>query len=157
MRGLEMIRVAVCATAVVLSSPAWAQVEVKSAWVRGTMGAQATTGAYMELKSAKDVSLVGLDSPAAASAEVHEMRMDKNVMRMRAVPRLELPAGKTVELKPGGYHVMLSDLKRPLKKGDSVPLRLRIENKDKSVTTVEVTAQVRDASAMAPAGMHKSH
>lgn len=152
MRGLRMILIAVSAAAA--SVPAWAQVEVKSAWVRGTVGAQKTTGAYMEISSAQGASLVGAESAVAGEAEVHEMRMDKNVMRMRAVPKLELPAGKTVELKPGGYHVMLIDLKRPLKKGESVPLKLRIENKDKSVTTIEVKAEVRDATGAAASHQH---
>jgi len=101
----------------------------------------------MVLKSGAGAVLVGAESPAAAIVEVHEMRMDGNVMRMRAIPRLELPAGRTVELKPGGYHVMLVDLKRPLKNGDSVPLRLKIEGKDKSVATVEVKADVREFAA----------
>jgi len=152
MRGIRMILIAV--SAAVAGVPAWAQVEVKSAWVRGTVGAQKTTGAYMDISSAQAASLIGAESAVAGEAEVHEMRMDKNVMRMRAVPKLELPAGKTVELKPGGYHVMLIDLKRPLKKGDSVPLRLRIENKDKSVTTIEVKAEVRDATGAAPSHQH---
>lgn len=146
MNGLRMILIAVSATAAA-AVPAWAQVEVKSAWVRGTVAAQKTTGAYMEISSARGASLVGAESTAAGAVEVHEMSMDKNVMRMRAVPKLDLPAGKTVELKPGGYHMMLIDLKRPLKKGDSVPLRLKIENKDKTVSTVEVKAEVREATA----------
>lgn len=156
MNGLRMILIAVSATAAAAAAsvPAWAQVEVKSAWVRGTVPAQKTTGAYMEISSARDASLVGAESTAAGEVEVHEMSMDKNVMRMRAVPRLDLPAGKTVELKPGGYHMMLIDLKKPLKKGDSVPLRLKIENKDKTVSTVEVKAEVRDATAAMPAQQH---
>lgn len=159
MNWLRTILIAVAATAAAAAAsvPAWAQVEVKSAWVRGTVAAQKTTGAYMELKSAKDGSLVGVESTAAGMAEVHEMRMDGNVMRMRAVPRLELPAGKTVELKPGGYHLMLIDLRRPLKKGDSVPLRLKIENKDKTVSTVEVKAEVRDAAAASMPGHKGAH
>jgi periplasmic copper chaperone A len=152
MNGLRMMLIVISAAAA--SVPAWAQVEVKSAWVRGTVAAQKTTGAYMEISSVQGASLVGVESAVAGAVEVHEMRMDKNVMRMRAVPRLDLPAGKTVELKPGGYHVMLIDLKRPLNKGDSVPLRLKIENKDKTVSTVEVKAEVRDAAAMAPAHQH---
>ena len=144
----------ILATAVLASAPALAQVEAKSAWVRGTVGAQKTTGAYMEITSAQGGSLVGAESASAATVEVHEMRMDGNVMRMRAVPRLDLPAGRTVELKPGGYHIMLIDLKRPLKKGDTVPLRLRIENKDKSVSTIEVRAEVREAAAPAAAHQH---
>ena len=139
--------IAVFAAAAAASAPAWAQVEVKSAWVRGTVAAQKTTGAYMEISSARGASLVGAESAAAGLVEVHEMSMDGNVMRMRAVPKLDLPAGKTVELRPGGYHMMLIDLKRPLKKGDRVPLRLKIENKDKTVSTVEVKAEVRDATA----------
>jgi len=101
----------------------------------------------MKISSARGASLVGAESTAAGAVEVHEMSMDGNVMRMRAVPRLDLPAGKTVELKPGGYHMMLIDLKRPLKKGDSVPLRLKIENKDNTVSNVEVKAEVREATA----------
>jgi hypothetical protein len=145
MNGLRTILIVISAAAT--SVPAWAQVEVKSAWVRGTVAAQKTTGAYMEITSAQGARLVGAESAVAGTVEVHEMSMDKNVMRMRAVPKLDLPAGKTVELRPGGYHVMLIDLKRPLKKGDSVPLKLKIENKDKTVSTVEVKAEVREAAA----------
>jgi copper(I)-binding protein len=137
------------------SAPALAQVQARAAWARATMGGQKTTGAYLELTSAQGGTLVGAESAAAGMVEVHEMRMDGNVMRMRAIPRLELPAGKTVELKPGGFHIMLIDLKQPLKKGDSVPLKLKIENRDKSVATVEVKAEVRDpTAAAAPAAAH---
>ena len=153
MNGLRMILIVVSAAAAA-SVPARAQVEVKSAWVRGTVAAQKTTGAYMEISSARGASLVGAESTAAGAVEVHEMSMDRNVMRMRAVPKLDLPAGKTVELKPGGYHMMLIDLKRPLKKGDSVPLRLKIEHRDRTVSTVEVKAEVREVTA-APMPAHK--
>jgi len=133
--------------AIAASAAAQTQVKVESAWVRGTVGGQTTTGAYFRITSPQGGTLVGAESPSAATVEVHEMRMEQNVMRMRAMPRLELPAGKTVELKPGGYHIMLIDLKKPLKKGDSVPLRLRIEAKDKSIAVVEVKAEVREATA----------
>jgi copper(I)-binding protein len=75
--------------------------------------------------------------------EIHEMAMDGNVMKMRAIPGLELPAGKTVELKPGGYHVMLMDLKKELKAGDTVPLTLVVEGADKKRETIEVKATVK--------------
>ncbi|MBI2959810.1 MAG: copper chaperone PCu(A)C [Betaproteobacteria bacterium] len=127
-----------------VAAPSAAQVEVKSAWSRATVSAQKTAGAYMQLKSAQAASLVDAESPAAAAVEVHEMRMDGNVMTMRRVRKLDLPAGKVVELKPGGIHLMLIDLKQPLKKGESVSLRLKIEGKDKKVSTVEVKAEVRD-------------
>ena len=124
-----------------------AQVEARGAWVRGTVVGQTTAGAYMELTSDRRASLLGAESPAAGSAEIHEMRIEGNVMRMRAVPRLELPPGKTVELRPGGHHMMLVDLKRPLKKGDLVPIRLKVELGDKTIKTIQVLAEVRDLAA----------
>ena len=132
---------------VAAAAAAHAQVEARAAWVRGTVQGQTTAGAYMELTSGERANLLGAESPAARSAEIHEMKMEGNVMRMRAVPRLELPPGKTVELKPGGYHMMLVDLKRPLKKGDLVPIRLKVELSDKTVKTIQVMAEVRELAA----------
>jgi copper(I)-binding protein len=128
---------------------AQAQVTVTGAWVRGTVQGQTATGAFMQLKSADGAALVGADSPAAGIVEVHEMRMEGNVMRMRAVPKLDLPAGQSVELKPGGYHVMLMDLKAPLKKGDTVPIRLKVQGKSGATQEIEVKAEVRDLAAPA--------
>jgi copper(I)-binding protein len=127
-----------------------AQVEARGAWVRGTAGGQTTAGAYMELTSVQRASLLGADSPAAGSAEIHEMKMEGDVMRMRSVPRLELPPGRTIALKPGGYHMMLVDLKRPLKKGDRVPIRLKVELSDKTIKTIQVMAEVRDLQEREP-------
>jgi copper(I)-binding protein len=129
------------------AAAAHGQVEARGAWVRGTVRGQTTAGAYMEITSEQRASLLGAESPAAGTAEIHVMRMEGDVMRMRAVPRLELPPGKTVELKPGGYHMMLVDLKRPLKKGDLVPIRLKVELSDKSITTIQVLAEVRELAA----------
>jgi len=128
-----------------------ADLEVASPWVRGTVPAQKATGAFMQLSSKGGVSLVGVGSPAANIVEIHEMVMDNNVMKMRAVPRLEVEAGKVLELKPGSYHVMLIDLKKPLAKGEIVPITLRVEGKDKKVETVEIKAEVRDLTARTPA------
>jgi len=106
----------------------------------------------MNLKSAQDARLVAVKSSVAGVVEIHEMAMDKDVMKMRALANgLELPAGKAVELKPGGYHVMLMDLKQPLKAGENVAMTLVIEGKDKKQTMVEVTAPVKpltEAKAM---------
>ena len=126
------------------AAAAHGQVDVRAAWVRGTVDGQTTAGAYMQLTSDRRASLLGAESPAARSAEIHEMKMEGNVMRMRAVPRLELPPGKTVELKPGGYHMMLVDLKRPLKKGELIPIRLKVELSDRTVKTIQVMAEVRE-------------
>jgi hypothetical protein len=127
--------------------PAVAQVVVTDAWVRGTVAGQKATGAFMQLKSATDASLVGAASPVAGIVEVHEMKMEGGMMKMNAVDRLPLPAGKTVELKPGGYHVMLMDLKQPLKEGETVPVTLTFEDKAGKKQTVEVKAPVRPLAA----------
>jgi len=112
----------------------------------------------MQLSAAKDTRLVSASSPVTPVVEVHEMAMQDNVMRMRQIPALELPAGKTVELKPGGYHVMLLDLKQQVKEGDTVPLTLVFEGKDGTRETVEVKAPVRALNASAqPAAGHGDH
>ena len=123
--------------------PAAAQVAVSDAWVRGTVAGQHATGAFMRLTSPDDVTIVGAASPAAKIVEIHEMKMDGGVMKMKAVGRLPLPAGKTVELKPGGYHVMLMELAQPLKDGDIVPVTLTFEDKTGGKQSVEVKAAVR--------------
>lgn len=139
-----------------LSLPALAQVSVTEPWVRGTVAAQKATGAFMQLKAEKDSRLVAAKSPIAGVVEIHEMAMEKDVMKMRALPNgLELPAGKAVELKPGGYHVMLLDLKQQVKEGDTVPITLVVEGKDKKQVTVEVKAPVKPLGA--PAKSAHSH
>jgi hypothetical protein len=136
--------------------PVMAQVTVKDPWVRATVSAQKATGAFMQITSAQDARLVEASSPVAGVVEVHEMVMEKDVMKMRAVKGLDLPAGKTVELKPGGYHVMLMDLKQQMKDGDTVPVTLVIEGKDKKRSTIEVKAPVKPLTAASkPEAEHK--
>ena len=137
------------------AAAAQAEVTVSGAWVRGTVEGQKATGAFMALKSAEDAALVGAASPVAGIVEIHEMRMDGNTMRMRAVDKLDLPAGRAVELKPGGYHVMLMDLKAPLKKGDTVPITLKVRTKSGQAQELQVKAEVRDLTA--GAGGHSKH
>lgn len=132
-----------------------ADLEVANPWVRGTVAAQKATGAFMQLTSKSGVTLVGVASPAANVVELHEMMMADNVMKMHAIPRLDVPAGQPVELRPGSYHVMLIDLKKPLAKGEIVPITLKVEGKDKKVESVEVKAEVRDLTAPAPMMEHK--
>lgn len=122
---------------------AHAQTGVADAWVRGTVPQQQGTGAFMRITSAQGARLVGVQSPVAAIAEIHEMKMDGGVMKMAAVPAIELPAGKTVELKPGGYHLMLMGLKQQLKAGDQVPLTLTIEGSGGQKETLELKLPVR--------------
>ena len=140
------------------SGAAQAQVTVQDAWVRATVPQQKATGAFMRLQSSKDTRLVSVSTPAAAVAEVHEMKMVDNVMKMRAVTGLPLPAGQKVELSPGGFHVMLMDLPAQVKQGDTVPLTLVFEGKDGQRETVQVQAQVRSVGAGAAAASgHADH
>ena len=128
--------------------PVIAQVTVKDPWVRATVPAMKATGAFMQITSAQDARLVEVRSPLAGVVEIHEMKMEKDVMSMRALPDgLALPAGKAVELKPGGYHVMLMDLKQQMKEGDVVAVTLVVEGKDKKRTTIEVKAPVKPLAA----------
>jgi hypothetical protein len=120
-----------------------AEVTATEAWVRGTVPAQKATGVFMKIKSSEDAKLVAAASPAAKIVEVHEMAMKGNVMEMRAVETLALPAGKVVELKPGGYHVMLIDLVKPLGAGEKIPVTLTVVGKDGKKSTLEVKADVR--------------
>lgn len=126
-----------------------AAVQVDKAWARASVQGQSGTGAFMTLTARENLSLVGVATPVAGVAEVHEMKMDGDVMRMRAIPALELPAGKPVELRPGGFHLMLMELKAPLKVDTRVPLSLRFRDAKGATSTLEVSVPV---SARAPAG-----
>lgn len=140
-----------------IAASAHAEVTVKDAWVRATVPQQKATGAFMQLSAPRDTKLVAASSPITPVVEVHEMAMQDNVMTMRQVPAVELPAGKTVELKPGGYHVMLMDLKQQVKEGDTVPLTLVFEGKDGKRETQEVKAQVRALNSAAAPAAHGDH
>jgi copper(I)-binding protein len=105
-----------------------APVSAQGAWVRPTVQGQTSTGAYMTLTATQPVTLVGASTPIAGTAEIHEMRMDGDVMRMRAVEGLAVAPGKPVELKPGGYHVMLTQLRTQLQPATTVPVTLRFRN-----------------------------
>lgn len=124
----------------VFAMPVQAQVTVKDAWARATVAQQKASGAFLQISSVKDAKLVEVRSPVASIAEMHKMEMSDNIMKMRQVDSIDLPAGKTVELKPGGFHIMLMDLKNQIKDGDIVPLMLVVEGKDKKRETLEVKA-----------------
>ena len=134
------------AACALLTLPALAQTTVKDPWVRGTVAQQKATGAFMQITSTGGGKLLSASSPAAGVVEIHEMAMDGTTMKMRAIPSLDLPAGKTMELKPGGYHVMLMDLKAPLAAGATVDLTLVVEGKDGKKETLAVKAPVRGTS-----------
>lgn len=146
---------ALLALAALATLSAQAQTTVKDPWVRGTVAGQKATGVFGQIVSASGGKLVSVSSPVAGVAEIHEMAMEGNVMKMRAVPALDLPAGKAVELKPGGYHLMLMGLKNELKPGDTVPVTLVVETKDGKRETVELKAPVKPlAASQEPANKH---
>ena len=146
------------------SSALYAQtVDVKDAWARATVPGQKATGAFMKITAKDGAKLVSVTSPVAGVAEVHEMKMDGDVMKMRAVAGgLDLPAGKAVELKPGGYHVMLMDLKAPLQKDSTIPMTLTFKDAKGAETKTELTVPVAMAAPGAkpadmPAMDHSKH
>ena len=145
--GSALTWVAASSPVVVVDEP----VKVSKAWVRNTVPGQKGSGAFMTLTARTGTRLVGLASPVAGVAEVHEMKMEGDVMRMRALPALELPAGTAVELKPGGYHIMLMDLKQPLIVGSSVPVTLIFKDGKGVESRLDLQLPVANAAVAAAA------
>ncbi|MDR1968140.1 MAG: copper chaperone PCu(A)C [Burkholderiaceae bacterium] len=151
---MREIKILLSAAALLLAGSVMAQtVKVEGAWARATVPGQQASGAFMTLTAPEGARLVGARSPAASVAEVHEMALQGDVMKMRAVTVLDLPAGQPVELKPGGYHVMLMELKAPLAPGSSVPLTLLLRDANGAEFRQDVQLPVRAAP---PADPHKN-
>jgi copper(I)-binding protein len=148
----------VIATSILVTSFAAAQsVTISNPWARATVQGQKATGAFMTVTSKENAKLVAASTPVAGITEIHEMKMDKDVMKMSALPNgLDLPAGKAVDLKPGGFHIMLMDLKMPLTKDIAVPLTLTFQDatgkKTQQVVQIPVSTQAPAGQAM---GDHK--
>lgn len=123
-------------------------VKVERQWARATVAAQKVSVVYLRLTAAASTRLVGLRSPQAGSVGVHRMEMDGDVMRMRTVAALDLVAGQPVELKPGGMHVMLMDLKRQLKVGETIDLTLELEGRGGKRSTQQVGVPVRASDVL---------
>jgi copper(I)-binding protein len=139
---LSVIRI-IAKAGILLPIAAAAQVKVDDAWVRATVEQQRATGAFMKLTGAQDLRLIEARSPVAGLAEVHEMKLEDNVMKMRPISGFALPAGQAVELKPGGRHLMLMDLKQQVTEGTSVPITMVFEDANGKRTSVEIMATVR--------------
>jgi periplasmic copper chaperone A len=125
-----------------------ADIKITDAWARATPGGAQTAAAYVTIESAAGDRLTGVSTPAAQKAEIHEMTMVGNVMNMRPVDGVDLPAGQAVTLKPGGYHIMLTGLAKPLREGDTFPLTLTFAK----AGAREVTVSVAKIGAMGPGG-----
>jgi len=138
-----MMRTPAYVVAALLPFAAHAAVTATDAWVRGTVPAQKTTGAFLTLTSTAEAKLVAVSTPAAKSVEMHASQESGGIMHMHALDAIPLPAGKRVDLKPGGFHIMLVDITRALGAGDHVPLTLTIEEAGGKRYGVEVRAEVR--------------
>lgn len=152
----QLLVAAACAAAM---ASAAAQVSVTAPWVRATVPAQTATGAYMHLLSVKGARLVGVRTPAAARAELHKMDMQDDMMKMRQVDGIDLPAGKAVNLASGTYHIMLVGLKRRLKEGETLELTLDVlhANKQRETMTLKVPVKPMTFVSPAPAGKAMAH
>jgi len=131
-----------------LASAAEPMVQVSGAWIRQAVKGQSGTGGFMQLTSSQPLTLTGFRTPVAASAELHEMAMEGDVMRMRAIDALPLPVGQPVALQPGGHHLMLMGLKKALSAGTQVPLTLVLRTSDGKVIQQQIKVPVQ---AVAPA------
>lgn len=118
-------------------------VAISHAWARATAPGQDVGAAYLELKSAVDLTLVKAESPAAGSVEIHKMSMKDGIMEMRMLETMELPAGEVVKLEPGGLHLMLFDLKKPLKVGESVQLKLNFKDKSGKGSSMKIDLPIK--------------
>lgn len=147
-----------CTAPALALAQAAALVKVENAWLRPAVAGQSGTGGFARITSDKGATLVGLASPVAGVAEVHEMAMEGDVMKMRAIESLPLPAGKPVELKPGGHHLMLMQLKQPLAAGGTVPVTLKLKGADGKLIEQRVDFKVSaTAPAAATAGSSQGH
>jgi copper(I)-binding protein len=148
MRSIMLTAMMGLSLAIAGAAAAAGPVEVSNAWARATAPSAKTGVAYLTIanKGAADDRLVSAETPAAAKAEPHMTTNDNGVMKMRPVPAIAVKAGQQLELKPGGFHLMLVGLKAPLKEGQSIPLTLNFEKAGK----VEVMVKVEKAGAMSP-------
>lgn len=126
-------------------------IEIEKPWARATPPGAAVGGGYLTIRNNGPAGdrLVGVSSPVSARVEMHEMKMDKDVMRMREVKGVEVPAKGAVEFKPGGFHLMFMELKAPLKQGDKVPVTLRFEKTGE--VKAELAVETAGAGSTQPA------
>jgi copper(I)-binding protein len=146
---MTSFRILACAALLMLAAPARAEdvkagdLVITQAWSRATPNGAKIGGGYLTIVntgSAPD-KLVGVSADIAGKIEVHEMAMNDGVMKMRPLDQgLAIEPGKTVKLAPGGYHLMMMDLKNPLKQGDKVPVTLQFEKAGKVQVTLDVQA-----------------
>lgn len=132
-------------TETVANTAAKTDVVITDSWVRENAPGQSVGAAYMTLNSPQDSTLVYVETPAAGTVEIHSMNMENNVMKMRMLEELPLKAGKPEMLAPGGFHLMLFDLKAPLKAGENAVFKLCFKDKTGNITHQNVTLPIKAA------------
>ena len=139
----RLFKAASLVTALLMSVPAYADVTVSDAWARATRPGQKVGAAYMTLQSPADTALVKVESPAAGTVEIHTMTMNDGVMKMRMLENLPLKANETVKLAPGGFHLMLFDLAKPLQAGETVQFTQHFKDSAGNTSSLQTDAPVR--------------
>ena len=146
-----------CFSASVWAHPDAAHVQADQAWARASVQGQQATGAFMQLTAQEPLRLVGVETTAAAAGEIHEMKMDGDVMRMRHIDGLDLPQGQMVELKPGGYHLMFQQLKAPLQEGSEVPVTLVFKDAKGAESRLHLQVPVKRMAPKSGQTMQHNH
>jgi periplasmic copper chaperone A len=118
-------------------------VAIMDNWVRANAQGQSVGAAYMTLLSAQDSTLIKAEADVAGSIEIHSMSMNDGVMKMRMLEQLPLKAGQQEKLAPGGFHLMLFDLKKPLTAGENVIFTLSFKDAAGKVTQQQVTSPIK--------------
>lgn len=140
---MKKIILAMLVAASMAAPAALAQIAVREAWIRATVPSARSSALYLQITSKQDAQLVAVRTSVSATAEIHQMTMEGQMMRMHAVDTIALPAGKTVDLAAAGYHIMLMNLKRPLKEGETVPVTLVFRKPGKGSDNVALEVAVK--------------
>ena len=141
--GLPLLSAMFIASILISACSKQASIEIKNQWVRASNDGQDVSAAYMTIISNEDTSLITIDSDVADVIEIHSMSMENGVMKMRMLDTLDLTAGKPTELSPGGFHLMLFDLKKPLTAGKEAHFTLHFKNKAGQEKTISVTSPIK--------------
>ena len=141
--GLPLLSAMFIASILISACSKQDSIEIKNQWVRASNDGQDVSAAYMTIVSNEDTSLIKIDSDVADVIEIHSMSMENGVMKMRMLDTLDLIAGKPTELSPGGFHLMLFDLKKPLAAGKEAHFTLHFKNKAGQEKTISVTSPIK--------------
>ena len=141
--GLPLLSAVFIASILISACSKQDSIEIKNQWVRASNDGQDVSAAYMTIVSNEDTSLITIDSDVADVIEIHSMSMENGVMKMRMLDTLDLIAGKPTELSPGGFHLMLFDLKKPLTAGKEAHFTLHFKNKAGQEKTISVTSPIK--------------